>query len=97
MGSKPLSQQRYERIVAQIEHLGTVLHPKGRPRKDQWERVLKAKKQLAKIYVTIICNEINNVVIRPGPKPEERECTEVAKELKEFRPVLIEKLAQYIF
>ena len=30
--------------------------------------------------------EINNVVIRPGPKPEERECTNVAAELRALGP-----------
>jgi hypothetical protein len=32
---------------------------------------------------------INSVVIRPGPKPEERECTQVARELEALRPQIV--------
>lgn len=33
-----------------------------------------------------IIAEINNTIIRPGPKPEERECTTVAQELEALQP-----------
>ena len=35
-----------------------------------------------------IIDHLNKVIIRPGPKPEERECTTVARELKGEIPTI---------
>lgn len=40
-----------------------------------------ADRKSAEDLATLIIDRINTTVIRPGPKPEERECTEVASEL----------------
>jgi hypothetical protein len=37
---------------------------------------------------------INSIVIRPGPKPEERECTQVASELEALRPQIVELILE---
>jgi hypothetical protein len=50
--------------------------------------VSERRKQLAKKIVESVSAEIVGVIIRPGPKQEERECTTVAKELYDLTPSL---------
>lgn len=49
---------------------------------------LERAKRLAKRIVS----HLNKIVIRPGPKPEERECTKVAKELEAEIPAIAEMI-----
>lgn len=59
--------------------------------RKQREMELKAHEN-AVALATQIVNHLNSVVIRPGPKPEERECTKVASELEAEIPVLAEMI-----
>ena len=56
----------------------------------------KAKRmKLADKIVMVIVDRINQVVVRPGPDPEERECYDMAKEIRDISPelaALIEKV-----
>lgn len=52
----------------------------------------KEERASARALADKIIAEINNKIIRPGPKPEERECTVVASELEALRP----RIAQII-
>lgn len=47
------------------------------------------ERQRATALATRIVGHLSRVVIRPGPKPEERECTEVARELETEIPALV--------
>lgn len=47
-----------------------------------------AKRKKVEEMVDEMIEQINLKVIRPGPKPEERVCTEVAEELKQMRSEL---------
>jgi hypothetical protein len=46
--------------------------------------------QSAEAVASRIIEMINSRVIRPGPKHEERECTEVAAEIEVLKPEIIE-------
>lgn len=45
---------------------------------------------LADKIVLALVDEISAAIVRPGPKPEERECYVVAQELREHSPALAE-------
>lgn len=58
-------------------------------RRDQEEaRVEDERKKLAAKIVMAVVDKIVNEIVRPGPKPEERECYEVAGELRAIVPEL---------
>lgn len=44
--------------------------------------VTQKRNKLAGKITTVIIDRIVNEIIRPGPKPEERECYEMANELR---------------
>jgi hypothetical protein len=50
----------------------------------------QAENKRAVRLATGIVEHLNRIVIRPGPKPEERQCTEVAGELRAEIPALVE-------
>lgn len=54
------------------------------------------RKRFAKKIVTVLVDRINNEVVRPGPKPEERECYDVANELRDMTPELVELVSAVI-
>jgi len=58
-------------------------------------RIDDARKKLAAKIVMAAIDKIVNEIIRPGPKPEERECYEMAGELRALIPDL-EILAKQI-
>ncbi len=57
--------------------------------------VAKHRHELAAKIVMAVVDKIVAEIIRPGPKPEERECYAVAGELRELTPEL-ERLAKSI-
>lgn len=56
------------------------------------KEVTRQRKERATHIVDDILKEIITVVIRPGPKQEERECTRVAEEMSGLRRALIKKV-----
>lgn len=50
------------------------------------EKELESANELADRVLSLI----NSKVIRPGPKPEERECTQVASEILALKPDIVE-------
>lgn len=58
-------------------------------------RIEDARKKIAAKIVMAAIDKIVNEIIRPGPKPEERECYEMAGELRALIPDL-EILAKQI-
>ena len=52
-------------------------------------RVAESKRMaLADKIVFALVDEISNAIVRPGPKPEERECYVMAQELRDHSPHL---------
>lgn len=45
---------------------------------------------LADKIVMVLVDEVANAIVRPGPKPEERECYVMAQELRDHSPRLRE-------
>lgn len=58
-------------------------------------RIADGRKKIAAKIVMAVVDQVVNQIIRPGPKPEERECYEMAGELRATVPDL-EKLAKKI-
>ena len=48
------------------------------------------REEIAKKLVTVLTDSIVNDIVRPGPVPEERECYDMAHEVREHRPTLVE-------
>lgn len=51
---------------------------------------------LADKIVMVIIDKIVSDLIRPGPKPEERECYEMAQELRDMGPDIKDLVAQVL-
>lgn len=60
------------------------------------ERVDALRKELAGKIVMIVVDRIVAEIIRPGPKPEERECYVMAGELREITKELTDIAKQII-
>ena len=62
------------------------------------ERTLATKRRmtLAKKIVLAVIDKISGDIIRPGPKPEERECYVMAEELREHSGELNKLVAEII-
>ena len=58
-------------------------------------RIADERRKLAAKVVMVIVDRIVNEIVRPGPKPEERECYVMAGELRAIVPDL-EELAKKI-
>jgi hypothetical protein len=58
-------------------------------------RIETARRELAAKIVMAVVDKIVNEIVRPGPKPEERECYEMAGELRASSAEL-EELAKQI-
>ena len=58
-------------------------------------QVAERRRQLAAKIVMAVIDKIVNEVVRPGPVPEERECYEMAGEIRALVPAL-EALAKQI-
>lgn len=67
-----------------------------RRRKVYLNEVEKNRHKIAKRIVKKVATEIINIIIRPGPKPEERECTTVAQEIRDYNRVLVDKVVSLI-
>lgn len=52
--------------------------------------------ELADKLVMVLVDRIVADLIRPGPKPEERECYEMAQELRDMAPMLRELVVQVL-
>ena len=63
--------------------------------KDNDDLIASERRKLANKIVMMVVDQVVNEIIRPGPKPEERECYEVAAELRAITPKL-EELAKKI-
>src|SRR5216684_4488872 len=59
-------------------------------------RIANGRRELASKIVTATTDKIVNEIIRPGPKPEERECYEMAGETRALNPELEELVKQII-
>ncbi len=55
-----------------------------------------ARKKLADRIVNVCIDTTVNQIIRPGPKPEERECYEMANELRAMKDQLIATVADVL-
>lgn len=64
--------------------------------REEAERISSRKSKEATEIVNLLVNEINDTIIRPGPKPEERQCTEVAQELLDLKPHLINLILERV-
>jgi hypothetical protein len=64
--------------------------------REQDERVEAVRKELAGKIVMVAVDRIVAEIIRPGPKPEERECYVMAAELRAITPDLEELVKQII-
>lgn len=66
--------------------------------RKQREELDKKKYQdlqrLAMKLATIAVDNIITDIVRPGPKPEERECYDVANEIRQFQPVIIDQIVK---
>jgi hypothetical protein len=62
------------------------------------ERTFATKRRmtLAKKIVLAVVDRISNDIIRPGPKPEERECYVMAEELREHSNDLHKLVAEIL-
>lgn len=67
-----------------------------RKRKEYQDEREKNRHKIAEKIVDKVSAEIINVIIRPGPKPEERECTTVAQEIRDYNSVITEKVVSLI-
>jgi hypothetical protein len=56
----------------------------------------KARKKLADRIVNVCIDTTVNQIIRPGPKPEERECYEVANELRAIKDQMVDLVAEIL-
>ncbi len=56
----------------------------------------KARNKLANKIVTVCIDTTINQIIRPGPKPEERECYEMADELRTIKQQMIELVSEVL-
>jgi hypothetical protein len=54
------------------------------------------RRRFAAKIVMAVTDQIVNQIIRPGPKPEERECYEMAGELRQLAPDLERLVAKII-
>lgn len=84
--------QQWLRQAQPQEKLAAVLEAaKARHAADQ---VVVAKRMaLADKIVMAVVDHIAAEIIRPGPKPEERECYVMAQELRDYAPHLAELVA----
>lgn len=64
-----------------------------RRRLQQQQRQAEDNKRATELATEIV-RHLNSTVIRPGPKPEERECTQVATELEAEIPALAAMICQ---
>jgi hypothetical protein len=79
-------------------------HSYTRADAEHWARVAaaekgletKARKKLADRIVNVCIDATVNQIIRPGPKPEERECYEMANELRAMKDQMIELVAEVL-
>ena len=51
-------------------------------------KIVAERMALADKIVMVLVDEIANAIVRPGPKPEERECYVMAQELRDHGPTL---------
>jgi hypothetical protein len=64
--------------------------------KNMNERERRARMKLADKIVMVMIDRINQVVVRPGPDPEERECYDMAKEIRDISPDLASLVAKVL-
>lgn len=64
--------------------------------KEEEKRVDAARKEIATKIVMVVVDRIVAEIIRPGPKPEERECYVMAGELRATTPDLEELVRRVI-
>ncbi len=55
-----------------------------------------ARKKLADRIVNVCIDQTVNMIIRPGPKPEERECYEMANELRAIKEQMVATVAEVL-
>lgn len=55
-----------------------------------------ARKKLADRIVNVCIDTTVNQIIRPGPKPEERECYEMANELRATKEQMVDLVAEVL-
>lgn len=56
----------------------------------------QARRRLADRIVNVCIDTTVNQIIRPGPKPEERECYEMANELRELKTQMIDLVTEVL-
>jgi len=56
----------------------------------------RERRKFASKIVAVVVDKINHEIIRPGPTPEERECYDVAHEIRDLSPELVELVAAVI-
>ncbi len=56
----------------------------------------RIRRKLADRIVNVCIDTTVNQIIRPGPKPEERECYEMANELRATKEQMIELVAEVL-
>lgn len=60
------------------------------------KRQASIRKKLADRIVNVCIDTTVNQIIRPGPKPEERECYEMANELRATKEQMVELVAEVL-
>ena len=64
--------------------------------KENHNQRLEKIRRFAMKCTTIAVDNIVTEIVRPGPKPEERECYDVANEIREFSPIIIQEIMKAI-
>lgn len=77
------------------ERAEAAAHERARAREEA-ARAQGARRQLAEKIVMIAIDQVVAHIIRPGPVAEERECYDMAKELRDFGPELVETVIDQI-
>ena len=72
------------------EELREIGDKRQREQDAQQARIFAARQRVAAKIVMIVVDNIVSKIIRPGPVSEERECYDMAGELRDLAPELME-------
>lgn len=69
---------------------------KARARLEAQEKIDKPYNEVAARISMVVIDEINRVIVRPGPCAEERECYQMAQEIRDRDERLTELIASVL-
>lgn len=71
-------------------------HLSPQARREYKEQVESRRMALANKIAMVVIDHISAAIIRPGPKPEERECYIVAQELRDATSEITRRIAEVL-